>query len=100
MIQLTSTISLFVFSYVFYRINASLCCLIVTLSIFNTLNTPLNLAVMAVECYIAICLPLRHAELCTIKGQEYNPSPWISATVVYANLYSPCIEKGSAELVS
>ncbi|XP_078028373.1 odorant receptor 131-2-like [Epinephelus lanceolatus] len=76
MIQLTSTISLFVFSYIFYRINASLCCLIITLSIFTTLNTPLNLAVMAVECYIAICLPLRHAELCTIK-RTYVLIGWI-----------------------
>uniref|UniRef100_UPI0037E85D27 odorant receptor 131-2-like n=1 Tax=Semicossyphus pulcher TaxID=241346 RepID=UPI0037E85D27 len=67
MIQLTTTISLFVSSYIFYKINASFCCLIITLAVFTTLNTPLNLAVMAVECYIAICLPLRHAELCTIR---------------------------------
>ncbi|XP_041638511.1 odorant receptor 131-2-like [Cheilinus undulatus] len=67
MIQLTTTISLFVFSYIFYRINASLCCLIITLAVLTTLNTPLNLAVMAVECYVAVCLPLRHAELCTIR---------------------------------
>ncbi|XP_049896025.1 odorant receptor 131-2-like [Epinephelus moara] len=76
MIQLTLTISLFLLSYIFYRINASLCCLIITLSIFTTLNTPLNLAVMAVECYIAICLPLRHAELCTIK-RTYVLIGWI-----------------------
>ncbi|XP_076601895.1 odorant receptor 131-2-like [Chaetodon auriga] len=67
MIQLTTTISLFLFSYIFYKINVALCCLILTFSVFTTLNTPLNLAVMAVECYIAVCLPLRHAELCTIK---------------------------------
>ncbi|XP_060897706.1 odorant receptor 131-2-like [Labrus mixtus] len=67
MIQLTTTISLFVLSYIFYRINASLCCLIITMAVFTTLNTPLNLAVMAMECYIAVCLPLRHAELCTIR---------------------------------
>lgn len=67
MIQLTTTISLFVFSYVFYKINASFCCFIVTFAVLTTLNTPINLAVMAVECYIAVCLPLRHAELCTIK---------------------------------
>ncbi|KAI9546672.1 hypothetical protein NQZ68_024570 [Dissostichus eleginoides] len=67
MIQLTSTISLFVFSYVFYKINVSLCCFIILCSVFTTLNTPINLAVMAVECFIAICLPLRHAELCTIQ---------------------------------
>ncbi|XP_031735538.1 odorant receptor 131-2-like [Anarrhichthys ocellatus] len=67
MIQLTTSISLFVLSYIFYRINVSLCCLIMIFTVFTTLNTPLNLAVMAVECYIAICLPLRHAELCTIR---------------------------------
>ncbi|KAM7401556.1 hypothetical protein PAMP_016863 [Pampus punctatissimus] len=76
MIQLTTTISLFVFSYVFYKINTSFCCLIITLAIFTTLNTPLNLAVMAVECYIAICLPLRHAEFCTIK-RTYILIGWI-----------------------
>ncbi|KAM4587345.1 odorant receptor 131-2-like [Odontesthes bonariensis] len=67
MIQLTATISLFVLSYVFYKIHASLCCFIITFAAFTTLNTPLNLAVMAVECYIAVCLPLRHPQLCTIK---------------------------------
>lgn len=78
MIQLTTTISLFVLSYIFYRINASLCCLIITLAVFTTLNTPLNLAVMAVECYIAVCLPLRHANLCTIK-RTYILIGWIWA---------------------
>ncbi|XP_061584245.1 odorant receptor 131-2-like [Cololabis saira] len=67
MIQLTVSISLFVFSYVFYKINASFCCFMVTFVTLVTLNTPLNLAVMAVECYIAICFPLRHSKLCTIK---------------------------------
>ncbi|KAM6927853.1 odorant receptor 131-2-like [Xenentodon cancila] len=39
----------------------------VTFASLTTFNTPLNLAVMAVECYIAICFPLRHSKLCTIK---------------------------------
>uniref|UniRef100_A0A3B3V3U1 G-protein coupled receptors family 1 profile domain-containing protein n=1 Tax=Poecilia latipinna TaxID=48699 RepID=A0A3B3V3U1_9TELE len=67
MIQLTTSISLFVLSYVFYRISTSLCCFIVTFVVFTSVNSPLNLALMAVECYIAVCFPLRHAELCTIK---------------------------------
>ncbi|CAJ1051178.1 hypothetical protein F2P81_012492 [Xyrichtys novacula] len=66
-IQLSTTVILFVSSYVFYRINASLCCIIITLALFTTLNTPLNLAVMSVECYISVCLPLRHPQLCTVK---------------------------------
>ncbi|XP_037535612.1 odorant receptor 131-2-like [Nematolebias whitei] len=66
-IQLTTSASLFVIGYVLYKINASLCCLLISLAIFTTMNTPLNLAVMAVECYVAVCFPLRHAELCTVK---------------------------------
>lgn len=67
MIQLTTATCLFIVSYVFYRINASACCLMITLVVLTTLNTPFNLAVMAVECYVAVCLPLRHARLCTLK---------------------------------
>ncbi|KAM3850539.1 odorant receptor 131-2-like [Diretmus argenteus] len=67
MIQLTVTITLFIISYIFYKINVPLCCLLIPLAAFTTENTPLNLAVMAVECYIAVCLPLRHAVLCTVK---------------------------------
>ncbi|KAM9758695.1 odorant receptor 131-2-like [Menidia menidia] len=66
-IQLTATITLFVSSFIFYKIHASLCCFIVTFAVFTTLNTPLNLAVMAVECYIAVCFPLQHSRLCTVK---------------------------------
>uniref|UniRef100_A0A8C6LD21 Olfactory receptor 51B2-like n=1 Tax=Nothobranchius furzeri TaxID=105023 RepID=A0A8C6LD21_NOTFU len=67
MIQLTTSISLHVFSYIFYNMNASICCFFIVVANFTTQNTPLNLAVMAAECYIAVCFPLRHAELCTVK---------------------------------
>lgn len=66
-LQLTTATCLLIVSYVFYRINASVCCLLITLVILATLNTPFNLAVMAVECYVAVCLPLKHAKLCTLK---------------------------------
>ncbi|KAF0034733.1 hypothetical protein F2P81_012491 [Scophthalmus maximus] len=85
MLQLTVTISLLVFSYVFYKINASFCCLLITFAVFTTFNTPLNLAVMAVECYIAISLPLRHAELCTIK-RTYILIGWIWAMSAVSTL--------------
>lgn len=65
-IQLTTSTLLFLLSY-FFRINIFLCCIIVSFSILTTLNSPLNLAVMAVECYIAVCFPLRHLELCSVK---------------------------------
>lgn len=67
MIQLTTSISLFVCAYLFYKIHGFLCCIIVSFASFTTLNSPLNLAVMAVECYIAVCFPLRHSELCTVR---------------------------------
>ncbi|KAK7915725.1 hypothetical protein WMY93_011486 [Mugilogobius chulae] len=67
MIQLTVAITLFVCTYVFFTINTSLCCILLAFAVFTTLNTPLNLAVMAVECYIAVCFPLRHPQLCSIK---------------------------------
>ncbi|XP_073323691.1 odorant receptor 131-2-like [Pagrus major] len=67
MIQVTLTIMLFVISYTIYKINVSVCCIFMLLALFTTENTPLNLACMAVECYIAICIPLRHVQICTVK---------------------------------
>ncbi|XP_034023424.1 odorant receptor 131-2-like [Thalassophryne amazonica] len=80
-IQLTTAIHLFVFSYIFNKINAAFCCFIITIAILATANTPLNLAVMSLERYIAICLPLRHADLCTIK-RTYIVIGWIWTTTL------------------
>ncbi|KAM3877673.1 odorant receptor 131-2-like [Diretmus argenteus] len=67
MIQMTLTIILFLLSYILYTINVPLCCILVLLTVFTTENTPLNLSCMVVECYIAICFPLRHAQICTVN---------------------------------
>ncbi|XP_041800762.1 odorant receptor 131-2-like [Chelmon rostratus] len=67
LIQITLTVILFVISYAIHKINVSICCVFILLALFTTENTPLNLACMAVECYIAICSPLRHVHICTIK---------------------------------
>lgn len=67
MIQLTTSISLFVFTYAFHTIYVPVCCLFILPAVFTTQNTPLNLAFMAAECYIAICLPLRYNYICTVK---------------------------------
>ncbi|XP_073525097.1 odorant receptor 131-2-like [Phyllobates terribilis] len=47
------------------HIPVPLCYILYTLSGGSFKVTPCNLAAMAVEQYIAICHPLRHAELCT-----------------------------------
>ncbi|XP_069387486.1 odorant receptor 131-2-like [Paralichthys olivaceus] len=67
MIQMTLTITLFLISYTIYKLSISVCCIFVLIALFTTENTPLNLACMAVECYIAICIPLRHVQICTVK---------------------------------
>uniref|UniRef100_A0A3Q3LRD3 Odorant receptor 131-2-like n=1 Tax=Mastacembelus armatus TaxID=205130 RepID=A0A3Q3LRD3_9TELE len=67
MIQLTTSISLFIFFYAFNTIYVSLCCLFILPAIVTTLNTPLNLAFMAAECYIAVCTPLHYNYICTIR---------------------------------
>ncbi|XP_054473527.1 odorant receptor 131-2-like [Anoplopoma fimbria] len=67
MIQVTLTVFLFVISYTIYKINVSVCCIFILLITFTTENTPVILAFMAVECYIAVCIPLRHVQICTIK---------------------------------
>ncbi|KAI5619483.1 odorant receptor, family H, subfamily 134, member 1, partial [Silurus asotus] len=66
-VQLTVTVALFIVSYIYYSINVSVCCFFILVAVFTTRNTPVNLAGMAIERYIAICEPLRHAQICTVQ---------------------------------
>ncbi|XP_069568802.1 odorant receptor 131-2-like [Brachyistius frenatus] len=67
MIQLTTSVSLFILTYAFQSIYTSLCVLLVLPAIVTTQNTPLNLAFMAAECYVSVCIPLRYNYICTVK---------------------------------
>ncbi|XP_054472053.1 odorant receptor 131-2-like [Anoplopoma fimbria] len=56
-----------VLSYIVFTVNVSLCVVLLMIAIFANLNNPLTLAVMAVECYIAVCFPLRHSQICSVR---------------------------------
>uniref|UniRef100_H3A319 G-protein coupled receptors family 1 profile domain-containing protein n=2 Tax=Latimeria chalumnae TaxID=7897 RepID=H3A319_LATCH len=53
------------------------CYLLTILGASTYLNTPLNLAAMSLERYIAICIPLKHAEICRVERS------WIIITVIW-----------------
>nr|XP_043879944.1 odorant receptor 131-2-like [Solea senegalensis] len=66
-ILLTMFTLLHVLSYIVFTLNVSFCTVLLLISVYTTTNNPLTLAVMALECYVAICFPLRHSRICTVK---------------------------------
>uniref|UniRef100_A0A3Q2Y3L8 Olfactory receptor 2T11-like n=1 Tax=Hippocampus comes TaxID=109280 RepID=A0A3Q2Y3L8_HIPCM len=67
MIQMSVSVILFVISYTLHKISVSVCAPLILIAITTTENTPLNLACMAAECYVSVCLPLHHARICTVR---------------------------------
>ncbi|KAM3877662.1 odorant receptor 131-2-like [Diretmus argenteus] len=66
-LQLSLVTALYVASYIFRQIHASVCCLLIMTAVVTTRSTPLILAGMAVERYIAICFPLHYGQMCTVR---------------------------------
>ncbi|XP_075706064.1 odorant receptor 131-2-like [Rhinoderma darwinii] len=62
-------LGLFLFVLYFYPVTfpVPFCHLLVTMSSTSLKVTPYTLAVMSLERYIAICYPLRHGAVCTVK---------------------------------
>ncbi|XP_036444782.1 odorant receptor 131-2-like [Colossoma macropomum] len=64
-IHLVVGLVLYVLGAFYLVIVRAICAFIVLMSASTFINAPLNLAVMSLERYTAICFPLRHSELAT-----------------------------------
>ncbi|XP_055068251.2 odorant receptor 131-2-like [Misgurnus anguillicaudatus] len=65
MIMIFLSVALYVMSYTLQPVNFPFCCTLLTLAATTFMITPLNLAGMAIERFIAICKPLHHHQICT-----------------------------------
>ncbi|XP_061103864.1 odorant receptor 131-2-like [Conger conger] len=64
-VHLMGTIVLFLFALAFLHMSKAVCSIMVLISVITYHNTPLNLAVISLERYVAIRFPLRHTEIAT-----------------------------------
>ncbi|XP_056102445.1 odorant receptor 135-1 [Rhinichthys klamathensis goyatoka] len=69
-LTLTVCVTLFVFTYLLPNLNVGVCCILILIANNVYKNTPLNLAGMAIERYVAICYPLHHARICTVQNTK------------------------------
>ncbi|XP_044040042.1 odorant receptor 131-2-like isoform X2 [Siniperca chuatsi] len=66
MIMLTVSVALQIMTYTI-PLSFAPCCIMLLVLVTTNKNSPLNLAGMAVERYIAVCRPLHHVQLCTVQ---------------------------------
>lgn len=67
-VLLVESQSLYVLSASRTRLQYPLCCFLVMLANLNTMISPLTLLLMSLERYVAVCYPLRHAMIVTIRN--------------------------------
>ncbi|KAL4608497.1 olfactory receptor 11A1-like [Arapaima gigas] len=70
-LHLVTSMILYLFSIFYVDIIQALCTLLTLISTTTFINEPLNLAVMSLERYVAVCFPLRHGELSTPQKTFY-----------------------------
>ncbi|XP_072288436.1 odorant receptor 131-2-like [Eucyclogobius newberryi] len=56
-----------VLSYIIYTFHVWLCIIFLIFALSANFNNPMTLAFMAIECYVAVCFPLRHSQIITVK---------------------------------
>ncbi|XP_070762085.1 odorant receptor 131-2-like [Enoplosus armatus] len=59
---------LLIFTFLRFNMQTGLCVIIYIVLVVYTFVTPLTLTAMTLERYVAICMPLRHPELCTTRS--------------------------------
>ncbi|XP_065143861.1 odorant receptor 131-2-like [Paramisgurnus dabryanus] len=64
-VLLSFTTIMYIFVYIQMQISKALCSFLVFISHCTFRNSPLTLAVMSLERYVAICFPLRHCNIAT-----------------------------------
>ena len=67
MILIYVSVIMHVLIYAYPNFNVSMCCTLVVTGSTTHMNTPIILAGMAIERYIAICKPLHHNQICTVR---------------------------------
>nr|XP_033939973.1 odorant receptor 131-2-like [Pseudochaenichthys georgianus] len=65
-LQLSLVTALYVVSYIFRKIHASVCCFLIMTAVLTTRSTPLILAGMALERYLSICFPMHYNHMCSV----------------------------------
>ncbi|XP_048066179.1 odorant receptor 135-1 [Megalobrama amblycephala] len=69
-ITLSVCVIMFVFTYLIPNLNVAICCIFILIANSVHKNSPLNLAGMAIERFVAVCYPLHHARICTIQNTK------------------------------
>ncbi|XP_033952753.1 odorant receptor 131-2-like [Pseudochaenichthys georgianus] len=67
MLLIISTITV-MFAYFRFNIQVGLCMILCNLLFLYSFVTPITLTAMTLERYVAICIPLRHGELCSTRS--------------------------------
>ncbi|XP_060941257.1 odorant receptor 131-2-like [Limanda limanda] len=66
-LQLVITMLLYIAAATMFKMITYVCVIITTIASIATKISPLNLAVMSLERYVAVCFPLRHVDIATTK---------------------------------